>query len=279
MKKLLLIFSLLVIVLLVYDGLRETVLADYRVYQRRYRAKLLEQAKTPDEKAEAEAYPFELRQLVLPALKRTDRCISCHVGIEDPRMADAEQPLRTHPGNLLETHDIRQIGCTICHDGQGLATEVGDAHAQGEAFHWEKPLLAKPFIEANCYRCHSQPLEETPHYNRGKQTFLTKGCTGCHRAKQVLNGAGGTIGPELSAIGDRSPHVNAATPENRERLMKRFNRNGNLAYLYESIKDPKAQPPDSVMVDFHFPDDEIIDLMVFLKSLTSETVPPDFQGK
>src|SRR5512134_170177 len=38
--------------------------------------------------------------------ERVDRCMTCHVALEDPRFAETAQPLRTHPripGHRFET--------------------------------------------------------------------------------------------------------------------------------------------------------------------------------
>ena len=53
-----------------------------------------------------------VRQIVVEGLGRVDRCITCHLGIDDARYEDAEQPFRTHPGEILASHDIKHFGCT-----------------------------------------------------------------------------------------------------------------------------------------------------------------------
>ena len=99
MKYTLLISSLICIGLLTYAPIDAFLLQEYHHHQRAYKALLIENASDGLERAEAETYPIQIRQLVLPDLERIDRCISCHVGIEDPNMADRPLPLRTHPGD------------------------------------------------------------------------------------------------------------------------------------------------------------------------------------
>jgi hypothetical protein len=51
-------------------------------------------------------------------MNRTDRCISCHVAIEDPNFQTEANPLKAHPIGYLENHDPEKHGCTICHDAE-----------------------------------------------------------------------------------------------------------------------------------------------------------------
>ena len=272
-KKLILFASLAVIALVVITGLRETVFVEYRFHQMRYRKMLIALAETPADLAAAKAYPIKVRQLVLPELGRTDRCISCHAGIEDPRMAGAAKPLVYHPQGLLETHDIRQIGCTICHDGQGLATNRRDAHANEVKF-WESLRLAGELTQANCLRCHHvESLPQAKTLQLGRKLFAESGCLGCHKKERV----GGFLGPELTTIGDASFHLKSPHGENRKDLLGQFNHNMNLAYLFESVKTPSLKPGESVMPDNHFTDDEAFALAVYLKSFQTRKVPDSLQ--
>ncbi|RPI41889.1 MAG: hypothetical protein EHM46_05855, partial [Bacteroidetes bacterium] len=131
-------------------------------------------------------------QVNLPQLKRVDRCISCHNGIEDPRMENAPQPHRTHPGDFLENHPIREYGCTTCHGGQGRALTRLDAHGQAPETHWPHPLLEEPYIQASCGKCHLSVFEgpaafpepgSMEVFQRGRYLFSREGCLGCHKAR------------------------------------------------------------------------------------------------
>ena len=39
--------------------------------------------------------------------------MTCHLGVDDPRFADAAQPFKSHP-QLAGNHPYRDFGCTIC---------------------------------------------------------------------------------------------------------------------------------------------------------------------
>ena len=90
----------------------------------------------------AEGFEIGLDQNVLPELYKVDRCITCHAGIDDPRMVDQakDTPYYAHPGNFLMDHPPSKYGCTICHQGQGRATSLPDAH--GHIPFWPEPLLS-----------------------------------------------------------------------------------------------------------------------------------------
>ena len=264
MKILLYISS---IVVFLFTGLfyfQENIFAEWRGHQLAY-LRQLKQINQDSEHQEEENLSIKLQQIYLPEMNRIDRCVSCHVTIEDPRFADKKNPLKTHPGNYLEKHDPEKFGCTICHDGQGRAIVWDDVRADSKEKFWEKPIIKKPFLEANCFRCHVKPLSETPTYNRGKYLFETSGCLGCHKR----DGRGGYLAAELRGLGDASVHQKYPTNSLDPKLLPKFNYNRNLAYIYESVRFPKAQPEDSVMFDFKFSHDDALALTVYLKSLST----------
>ena len=86
MKKTLLIASAGVVVPVIYATLSQDEWTEYIGYQKEYRDFLI------DLDPDAE-YPIEMRHLVLPGLKRIDRCVTCHVALEDPRAAGLPRPL------------------------------------------------------------------------------------------------------------------------------------------------------------------------------------------
>jgi len=103
-------------------------------------------------KAAVLATPPQIHQILLPGLQRVDRCTTCHLGVDDPTMKNAPEPFRYHAG--LGPHIPSKFGCTICHGGQGLATDVKDAH--GNVPFWPNPLLSSDYIRASCGRCHKE---------------------------------------------------------------------------------------------------------------------------
>lgn len=272
MKKTLLISSIACLILLAYAPLDTFLLREYHDHQRDYRSALAQAASTESERTIAENYPIHIRQLVLPELKRIDRCVSCHVGMEDPRMEDYPQPIGTHPGRYLEDHDVGKIGCTVCHDGQGRALTANDAHAE-DIRGWEKPLLKPPFIEANCMRCHE--VDKLPGLEmalQGRDILLASGCMGCHK----IEGRGGQIAPELTHIGDASPRLKRAVPVDVNSAGLGLHADGNVAYIFESVKRPRAQPDVTAMMDFELSDDEARALTVYLKGLCKSGVPASY---
>src|SRR5580765_2591434 len=82
-------------------------------------------------------YSVHIRQIWLPSMNRTDRCITCHVGMEDTDvvMPYTKNPFKSHPKvAMLKQHPIDKLGCTICHEGQGLATTTIAAHGRIHAW-------------------------------------------------------------------------------------------------------------------------------------------------
>jgi mono/diheme cytochrome c family protein len=262
MRVVLLLSGLACVALTGAQAWRENLSPEWRLHQQRYAQNLNARAQSDTERAAARGFEVRLRQIVLQEGLATDRCVSCHVAAEDGRMADQPEPLRSHPGDYLDTHPAERFGCTLCHDGQGLAITTADAAAYERERFWEKPLLKAPFIEANCYRCHSEVLAQTPNYAFGKEIFDSSGCIGCH----TVRGVGGAVGPELTTIADASRHLKVPT-SGRHDLVERFHGNETIAYLYESVRWPDAQPAGTKMPQFNLSDEEATALVVYLKSL------------
>jgi mono/diheme cytochrome c family protein len=173
------------------------------VIQREYQ-ELLRQRGMDDRGRELLArFRVEMKQVSVPALGAVDRCVSCHNGIDDPRMTDVEQPHRIHPGNILEKHPVDRFGCTVCHHGQGAALTFNEAKAD-DVF-WDYPLLPKDMTEATCITCHDAeklPPEQIPLLTVGMKLYREKSCGSCHN----LGGRGGTLGPALDNEGAKTKH-------------------------------------------------------------------------
>ena len=193
-------------------------------------------------KAAVLATPPVIRQDLLAGLQRVDRCTTCHLGVEDPTMKNAPQPFRFHPD--LAPHIPSRFGCTICHGGQGLATDKDGAH--GKVDFWPNPLLNKDYIRASCGRCHKEgDVPGVPELTEGRHLFETQGCRGCHK----LNGVGGSIGPDLT--GEGASH---RSPE----------------WLERHFLTPNAVSAGSAMPNFHFTKEQARALTYYMLSLTSE---------
>lgn len=93
----------------------------------------------------------QIKQLVLTDLGRTDRCITCHTGIDDLRFVAAKQPYKSHSGDYLRWHPVEQYGCTICHGGQGRAVTRHEAFGMdperaGTHHFWNIPISSLPAV-------------------------------------------------------------------------------------------------------------------------------------
>lgn len=164
-------------------------------------------------------------------LQRVDRCISCHVGIDSQGYEDQPNPYKTHPHRdlLLDNH----VGCTPCHDGQGVATNsVEQAH--GNVQFWEHPLLTGEKLEANCIKCHAdvQDVEFADTIARGEKLFMQLGCTGCH----LVTGYGEArkIGPYLRRVAAKV----------------------DPSWLVQWVTDPHEFRPQTRMPQFFFTEDQ-----------------------
>jgi cytochrome c2 len=138
-----------------------------------------------------------------------------------------DQPFTSHPRLDLfvgstSPHKMGEMGCTICHDGQGSATDFKWAshtpndpqqalewsrkHGWFDNHHWIFPMTPERFIESNCLKCHHEvvdlepserfPEPPAPKLVKGYHLVRDYGCFGCHE----INGFDGPtkrIGPDL----------------------------------------------------------------------------------
>jgi mono/diheme cytochrome c family protein len=225
--------------------------AEWRAAQQRFR-ELQATLKDPHQLAQA-ASASGLRQAWLPDLGRVDRCATCHLGIDDPAFASAPAPFRTHPGTWLTTHPVERFGCTVCHDGQGEATDFAHAAHRPTPF-VERSMRPLETIEANCGTCHrSQDPPQAPRLAAGRRLIAESGCVSCHE----IPGFEGTSfrGPALDSLGYKV----------------------RSAWLQAWLKDPKAYLPNSRMGNFRLGDAEITGLQALLLSQKALT-PLDSTG-
>ena len=220
---------------------------EWRRYQDEYLKMVYAKTTDPQMKEIIKGRSPRIEQLVISGFgkERVDRCVTCHMGIDDARFVDAPLPFRTHP-KMRGNHPYRTFACTICHAGNGRGLSVYDAH--GKDRYWMEPLVKGPFIEVGCAKCHPSPyLLETPTLRKGAALFHTSACYGCHKIEGVSDGK---LGPELTRTGTKWP----------------------MEYLRESIVFPKANTIFSIMPTFDLREDEITALTVYLKSLTGENL-------
>jgi mono/diheme cytochrome c family protein len=243
-KYLLLLSSLGVLALLVIAAAQENFGREWRRIQA--------QGTTDDGRI-----AVQLRQIVNPALGASDRCVSCHVA-----MAPGEQSVtgsKLLAAHKPVVHDPAEFGCSVCHGGQGQATEKHDAH--GDVEFWPAPMLPAKYSYAGCGTCHvALGVPERERLHQARLTFERLDCLACHRVDgrggTIRPGGGGMEGPDLSAAGlagyDRGwyeKHVESArkadagpwktsfgpaTPEERELLALYLNTRAGTAELIEA---------------------------------------------
>jgi mono/diheme cytochrome c family protein len=261
-KVALLLGSIVTLVFLVAAMVRENFLSPWRYHQRRYRALLLA-SDDEQQRRLGEAFRVEVRQIDLPPLGTVDRCVSCHVGLDNPAMADAPQPYRPHSGKLLEHHPVERYGCTVCHLGQGAATDFREAKAT-DVF-WDYPLLPARLTQASCGTCHAadSPLmaRHAPTLALGRQLFLDRGCLGCHK----LDGVGGQLGPALDGVGSKTRHELPMAHVQGDRTLPRW--------LKQHFDRPQAVVPGSQMRPPHLTYRENEALTIYMLSLRKRDLP------
>ena len=272
----LLVSSCLTILLLLASALGENIFARWRLLRHQYAGILAEKATDDFGRNLSRSFDLEIDQHVVPGMGATDRCITCHTGVDDPRMADQAQPFTTHPGRYLEIHDPSAFGCVICHDGQGRATKVDDTH--GQVPFWDHPLLERPFMKSNCGRCHDDVglygparlidaadagpglSDSSELLDRGWRLMEDKGCLGCH----VVGGKGGSLGPDLSQVGDKSPHGFdfSHLDQHESRTAVNWHR--------EHFDDPERVAPGTLMPDDDLDEEDVLALTAVMLSLRQD---------
>jgi mono/diheme cytochrome c family protein len=214
--------------------------AEWRAAQARFR-KLETSLKNPHQLAQSPG-AGGVRQVWLPDLGRVDRCTTCHLGVDDPAFATAPAPFRSHPGTWLNTHPVERFGCTVCHDGQGEATD--SIHAGHKPFpgvaHTMRPLET---IEASCGACHrSLEPADAPRLAEGRRLVVESGCVACHDI------------PGFEDVRFRGPALDSLGYKVRPDWLEGW------------LKDPKSYLANSKMGNFRLSDAEIAGLRALLLS-------------
>ncbi len=231
-----------------------------------------------------------LIQIWNPELKVTDRCKTCHMGIDIPGLEKEKQPFSTHPDLAFykQTHPFKDFGCTTCHDGQGFSTKVKDAH--GDVHHWMTPMYTKKvaadyglentkaMIEMNCNRCHrrDRQTENMPSINLAKQLLKEKNCAVCHIIKDLKLTIGPqgfevkdrTIGPDLSYEGAKYPEeFGFDTVEGKKSV---------LNWHMEHFINPQKVSKDSLMINYTMTKEEARALSLLMMSWKKAKIPLEF---
>ncbi len=245
---------------------------EWRYYQYRFRQMVAEKLGAD----KAKTVPAGLQQIWVPSLGHADRCVTCHQAGSWRGFETADEPYRTHPAEPLKQHPPETFGCTSCHGGQGWAVDADPAH--GPVAFWEEPLLGATLGEAygivddkaallqmNCNVCHrfDRETKGAAAINLAKQLVRDKGCRACH----VINGRGGTIGPDLTYVGDKAPE--------QYDYGRLSGQKSAFAWHVAHFKDPRAMIADTVMPNFHLSTKEAQALAMLALSWRKAPVPAD----
>ena len=275
---LVLIGAALLLLLLFGAWIREGFGKEWRTVQKEY-ARILKENSAVDG-IQADEFEKGIFQVDLPHFKRSDRCISCHHGLENPNMEGMPQPHASHPGTFMEDHPIQDYGCTICHGGQPGALSREEAFGRLPETHWPFPLLEQPYIQSSCGKCHlavfsdeagevsdagiSGAREGMEVFLAGKSIFSTEGCLGCHQAR----GVGGILGPDLTEQGEKTKHEYSFQNISGEQSISNW--------LKEHFRDPEMVSPGSQMLRIDLDEAELNALATFVMGLAKPEIPFEY---
>ena len=187
-------------------------------------------------------------------------------------------------------HPMDKFGCTICHAGQGSATDfqlashtpadtrqqgvwVSDYHWHATSQHdWEFPMLSNRFVESTCLKCHYQVTdlvrdgskEEAPKLLRGFNLVRENGCFGCHEISSISKGR--EVGPDLRL--EPSPALEWLSPTEQDKAkadplnppgtyrkigpsLRRIAEKTNEEWVRRWIRSPRGFRPDTKMPHFY----------------------------
>lgn len=240
---------------------------EWKRYQKEYRELLIQNA--PDEafKEKARALETGMQQVFLSSLQRVDRCMNCHLGAETPLLVDAKLPFKAHSGSYLKDHPPERFGCTICHNGQGRATNQKEAHGIGRDSHWDLPIIPFEYIQSSCASCHDFEMlnrNGADRVARGEKLFRERGCKGCHK----LEGVGGVLGNALDGVGSQPVAYFPMKHVEGKRTI--------YTWLKEHFDDPRNIVVGSEMLS-DLSDEESTVLTTYVLSLRSHEVAKEYR--
>ncbi len=227
LRKYFAVLSVIFLVILAVSPLKD-YFSEWRLYQYKYNSLV---SNLPQK---VQPVPIGIKQIWNQEFNRVDRCVTCHLGVKIPALRNAPQPFRTHP-NIY--HDVEDFGCTICHEGQGPATEFRES--LGRVKYWDKPIIPTEYMEGSCAKCHKEEnVPEAPTLNLGRRLILETNCVGCHK----IGGYEKQWVPRLDGIGSKV----------------------NRQWLVGWLKAPRNYFPKTRMPNFLLSEDEANNLADFL---------------
>lgn len=270
------LFSTLAVGVMIAIELYKDSHPEWMGYQSQFYSILAEKTKKP----EIANTPLAVIQTWNSILNKADRCQTCHMGINIPIFKDMPEPFTAHPdmSGFMSKHPFEKFGCTVCHDGNGMATTVKEAHGFNVSLNYQPKV--GPFSEASCTKCHTDLYSEgvnppmTPYLNLAKRTIKEKGCGSCHMMAQY--NLHGVLAPDLSGFGSRTElgfynvhmfeYVNGIRSE-REWEWEHFK---NPRRISPGV--PAFKVPPTIMPNFHLTDEQTTALTVWVLGLVDPAV-------
>ena len=238
---------------------------EWRSYQRDYKKRALQLAKTDRERETIGSEPLAIKQIMVDQFKRTshvDRCMTCHLGADNPDFASVPLPFTYCP--QLEDHPVERFGCSVCHLGQGFATTTEAAH--GYEKHWHEPLLKGEYIDASCGKCHFEPyVTGAPMLAIGKRLYDFYGCIHCHKIYKT----GGTAGPDLTKIGAKQANWYDWGEHHEEEVSK-------IEWLFTHFINSQYYDPASKMTNYDMNEYNAKAMTIYMLSLADERYPDEY---
>ncbi len=113
-----------------------------------------------------EIYPQVDARVLSPGRspRPVERCMTCHLGVDQPQRGSSwPAVLRAHPRLDLfvgesSPHPYGQLGCTVCHGGDGRATDFRRADHDATGDDPSSTMLPLPLLGAACQGCHGAAL-------------------------------------------------------------------------------------------------------------------------
>ncbi len=162
-----------------------------------------------------------------------EHCTSCHP--QGSRSND-EGP-EPHPD--IAPHSVETLGCTACHLGEGMAVDREISH--GLPGLGARTVLKGAELQSSCFTCHDPaPLPGAEKAWKGYQLYREKACDACHD--------GGRLGPDLGRVGSTL----------------------GVRNIIEAIRDPKLDPPNSIMPRYPLSRSQAKAMSYYLKSRVAE---------
>ncbi len=207
-----------------YNRLKEAAASASSEELKRKYEKMMEEYRNP---------PLELKQILLQT-GESERCITCHV---DEDWLDQKHPMR-------KDFPLAIFGCTVCHRGVGMATNVEEAHT-GLLRNKQEMVASAYFAESPCDYCHVRDVSIMANHpsTAGLDPGLMLQCTTCHNHQKD---------PQMRKEADRHLPFRVSHKD-RQKVHLAFENENPKTYIYNFWKrlreltpptsDPILAPP------------------------------------